>query len=68
MFKLFFMFLVFTGIVLIMANQLAACRRRPRPLDIRYVPRDLDTYIRTQPLASAEFGSMFSDEDLRRPG
>jgi hypothetical protein len=67
MFKLFFMFLVFTGIVLILANQLVACQRRPRPLDVRYVPRDLDTYLRTQPLASVQFGDMFTEEDLRRP-
>jgi hypothetical protein len=67
MFKLFFMFLVFTGIVLILANQLAACQRRPRPMDVQYVPRDLDTYLRTQPLASVEFGTMFRDGDLRRP-
>jgi hypothetical protein len=63
--KLIMIVLIFTGIVLIMANQLAACSRRPTRVEYRYLPRDLDTYLRTEPLASARLGGMFENETVR---
>ena len=55
--------LVFSGVILIMANELVAARRQPRVV-YRYLPRDLDTYIREQPYASVTFGPMFSSDDV----
>lgn len=58
--KLLLLFLTFVGVALIMANQLVACSRRRRPVEYRYLPRELDRYIREQPLASANFRDMFA--------
>lgn len=63
--KLCLLFLVFAGVVLIMANQLVACGQRQRPVEYRYLPRDLDTYLRTQPFASAELRDMFEGANVR---
>lgn len=54
--------LVFAGIIMVMANELVAARRQ-RHVVYRYLPRDLDTYLRDEPLASATFKTMF-EEDL----
>lgn len=62
--KTFALFLVFLGVVLIMANQLVTCNRR-REIEYRYLPRDLDTYVREQPLASAQMRDMFVEETVR---
>lgn len=64
--KMFMLFLVFTGLFLVMANQLVACRSRAPAVEYRYLPRDLDTYLRTQPLASAQLRDMFTEETVRR--
>lgn len=58
------LFLVFLGVVLVMANQLATCGRR-RDIEFRYLPRDLDTYLRQQPYASAQLRDMFAEETVR---
>ena len=55
--------LVFAGIMLVMANELVAARTRPRVV-YRYLPRDLDDYLREQPLASATFDAMFNQDDV----
>lgn len=60
--------LVFAGVVLIMANELVATRRRAVRVEYRYLPRDLDTYLREEPLASVAFESMFKDEDVTVSG
>ncbi len=48
---------------MVMGNELAAARTRPR-IVYRYLPRDLDTYLREQPYASTTFKSMFEEDDL----
>lgn len=55
--------LVFAGIILVMANELVSARRQPK-LVYRYLPRDLDTYLREQPYASATFKAMFTEDDV----
>lgn len=58
------MALFFTGIILVVVNQLIKANARPVPVQYTYLPRDLDTYLREQPLASAEFLPMFREEDV----
>ncbi|MBU6162798.1 MAG: hypothetical protein KGO50_16910 [Myxococcales bacterium] len=53
--------LVCAGIMLIMANELVNARREPRVV-YRYLPRDLDAFIREQPYASVTFGPMFNSD------
>lgn len=61
--RLLFLLLVFAGIVMIMANELVAIRRQPR-IVYKYLPRDLDTYLREEPRASVTFQSMFEKDDI----
>ena len=61
----FMVFLFFTGIVLVTVNSLTY--DRPEKIQYRYLPRDLDSFIRTQPYPSAIFGSLW-DVDTRRGG
>ena len=61
----FLILLLLAGIVMIVTNQLTY--DRPREVQYRYLPRDLDTYIRTEEFPSALFGSMW-DVDTRRGG
>lgn len=56
--------LVFAGIILVMANELVAARARPKVV-YRYLPRDLDAYLRTEPQASVTFKSMFDTDNIR---
>jgi hypothetical protein len=65
--KLFLLFAVFAGVALILSNPLAACGARRRPVEYRYLPRDLDTYMRTQPLASVQFEDMFESGPYNSP-
>jgi hypothetical protein len=65
--KLFLLFAVFAGVALILSNQLVACGARRRPVEYRYLPRDLDTYLRTQPMASAQFTDMFERGPYESP-
>ena len=63
----FLLFLLFTGIILVVTNSMAY--DRPREVQYRYLPRDLDTYIRTEEFPSALFGSMWdATGDIRRGG
>lgn len=55
--------LLFAGIILIMANELVAARSAQRVV-YRYLPRDLDTYLREEPRASVTFKNLFEDEDV----
>jgi len=61
----FVLFLFFTGIILIVTNELTY--NKPREIQYRYLPRDLDQFIRTEEFPSAIFGSMW-DVDTRRGG
>ena len=54
--------LVFVGIIMVMANE--QTQTRPDKVVYRYLPRDLDDYIRTAPLASDMYSTMFSDKDV----
>ena len=65
--KLFLLCLVFAGVVLMMANQLVACSQRRPVVEYRYLPRDLDTYLREQPMASARLRDMFTEETVKVP-
>ena len=57
--RLFLLCLFFTGIILIVVNeQLNAPEQKTV---YKYVPRDLDTYLREEPLASLAFADMFAD-------
>lgn len=58
--------LVFAGIALLLANEVVAARQT-KMIEYRYLPRDLDTYLREEPYASATFESMFNDENLPFP-
>ena len=51
------------GVVLVMVNELLASRRRVRVV-YKYLPRDLDTYMREQPTATAQFGDLFAQENV----
>lgn len=55
--------LLFAGIMLVMANELVAARNRTRVV-YKYLPRDLDTYLREEPQASVTFKNMFDDDDM----
>jgi len=61
----FVLFLFFTGIILVATNELTY--DRPREIQYRYLPRDLDSFIRTEPFPSAIYGSMW-DVDTKRGG
>lgn len=62
--RAFLVCVLFTGVVLVVTNQLVKAHARPPVVEYRYLPRDLDTYLREQPLASAQFRDMFREEDL----
>lgn len=55
--------LVLAGVILVLSNELVAARKEPRVV-YRYLPRDLDAFLRTEPLASVTFGPMFDKDDL----
>jgi hypothetical protein len=61
----FFIMLFFTGVILVVVNQLTY--NRPKEVQYRYLPRDLDEFIRTEPYPSAIFGSLWN-VDTRRGG
>lgn len=66
----FFVALFFTGILLVVLNSLLSLRNAPPRIEYRYLPRDLDTYLRDQPLATVQFESMFKAQDvaIQHPG
>lgn len=54
------------GITLIVANELLHAQSREPEIIYKYVPRDLDTYLKdpeNQPMAM--YTSMFTDESVR---
>jgi len=59
--RAFLIALFFTGVVLIVVNALFKTQNRPPKIQYAYLPRDLDTYIREEPLATVQFQDMFSD-------
>lgn len=61
--KAFLLVLLFSGIILIVVNETVKANAQPPRVEYRYLPRDLDTYLREQPLASAHFERMFRDEE-----
>lgn len=62
--RAFLLVVFFSGVILVIVNQLIKAHARPPQVEYRYLPRDLDTYLREQPLASVNFKGMFRDEDL----
>lgn len=63
--RAFLLVVFFTGIVMVIVNQLIKAQAQPARVEYRYLPRDLDTYLREQPMASVHFQSMFKDEEQR---
>lgn len=61
--RLLLLFLFFTGIFLIVANQLVKQSGGPK-VEYRYLSRDMDTYLREEPLASAVFKPMYDGEEV----
>lgn len=61
--RAFLVAVFFTGLVLVVLNQVVRQNAQPPRVVYRYLPRDLDTYLREQPMASAQFASMFGAED-----
>lgn len=61
--NLLVLLLIVAGITLVMANELVAARSQPR-IVYRYLPRDLDTYLREEPRASMTFQSMFDGDNV----
>lgn len=62
--RAFLLALFFTGIVLVVVNQLVKANAQPARVEYRYLPRDLDTMLRELPQASVQYRSMFQEEDL----
>lgn len=62
--RAFLIALFFTGVVLVVVNALLKTQACAPKVTYAYLPRDLDTYIREQPLASVDFKDMFNDEDI----
>lgn len=58
--------LLVAGMMLVMANELAAAKLKERVV-YRYLPRDLDTYVREQPMATAQHEDMFTKPFVPRP-
>lgn len=56
--------LLFAGIILVMANELVAARTQPK-VEYRYLPRDLDTYLREEPRASVTFKGLWDEDDMQ---
>lgn len=54
--------LFFTGLFLLMANQLFV--DQPPQVKMVYLPRDLDTYLREEPYALTTFDKMFNAADV----
>lgn len=54
------------GAVLVLINKHFA--DVPCKIEYRYLPRDLDTYIRDTPGPATVFGAMFTEQDVIRGG
>jgi hypothetical protein len=62
--RAFLVALLLGGVLLVVLNALLTRQSQPPKVEYRYLPRDLDTYLREQPLASVHFQGMFREEDL----
>lgn len=56
--------LVFAGVIMVLVNELIALRGSPPRVVYKYLPRDLDTYLREEPRASLTFKNMFEEDDV----
>lgn len=54
------LFVFFSGVVLLILNELVKSRTNVR-VEYRYLPRDLDTYLREQPYPSIAYKDMFQN-------
>lgn len=51
----------FAGVIMVVVNELVKNKATTKVV-YRYLPRDLDTYIRQQPLATVDFKDLFAGE------
>lgn len=58
--------LLLGGILLVLSNRYYT--DIPSKIEYRYLPRDLDTYIRDTPGPATVFGAMFTEQDVIRGG
>ena len=54
------------GAVMVLANRYVT--NLPDKIEYRYLPRDLDTYVRETPGPATVLGAMFTEEDVIRGG
>lgn len=52
------------GVLLVLLNQVVKAGSAPPAVRYRYLPRDLDTYLREQPYPSALLRGLWTDEDV----
>lgn len=62
--RVFLLALFFTGLILVVTNSLIKARSQPPRVVYRYLPRDLDTFLREQPQATANFSTMFTGNEV----
>ena len=62
--KLLLLFVFFSGVVLVIINELLAARDCSP--EYRYLPRDLDDYLREAPFPSQEYAPLFRDNEVSR--
>ena len=58
-------FIAMAGVVMVVLHSRQAACPAPR-VELKYLPRDLATYLREMPAASVVYGAMFGDEDVLR--
>lgn len=58
--RVLLLMLFFTGIILVITNEMINAPKQVT--EYRYLPRDLDTYIREEPLASVTFDDLFNTD------
>lgn len=65
-----FLVLLFVGLILMVGNgarkNTAPTKENGKTVEYRYLPRDLDTYLREQENPSVLYNAMFSAEDVIR--
>lgn len=59
--RTFLLFVLFVGVVLVVMNE--RINDSPPRIEYRYIPRDLDTYLRETTLAHVPFQAMSNTED-----
>lgn len=62
--KLLLLFAFFAGVVLLVVNELLAMR--PPRVEYRYLPKDLDDYLREAPSPGQSLAIMFKDAEVPR--